>query len=178
MSWEFFELSTEKVQTILAHVILMALEEVKDEIVDLRIVRATQCVCIGCLERKSLRRQQMIFINVFKLLEVVFIVNIAFFFMLLLFILAICYFAHPVFIVLCIPAEDALVENSTFLVGELERVHARALKSMKSLLTVSALHCCSLGLASEATELFFVDEHLQGFADVDPFFSFYAEPRI
>jgi hypothetical protein len=39
MFWELFELPAIKVQTVLTHVILMALEEVKHEVLDLRAVR-------------------------------------------------------------------------------------------------------------------------------------------
>jgi len=150
------------------------LEEVKHEIVYLWVVRAVDGTLIG----ETMRTEQMFLLDVLKLLEVHFVVHVALLLVGLLVMLLISHLADSVLPVLHITAENALIEESTFGVFELECVHASALLAMEGLGAISALNRRTLRLAAEARELFFVDEKLQSLADVDPLLSLDAESRV
>ena len=108
---ELFQLPAEEMQAVLAHVVLMPLEEVEDEVVDLRVVRSAHRTCIVHLLRISLRRQQMILVDRLQHLQVLLVMQIAFFLLLLPLRLFLSKLTDPVFPVLGVAAEDALVED-------------------------------------------------------------------
>ena len=76
--------------------------------------------------------------------------------------------------VLSVAAKDALVEGAV-LVAQLERVHARALKSVESLRAVTALDRGALCLAAEAWKLLSMHQVLERLADVHPLLPLEAE---
>lgn len=118
----------------------------------------------------------MIFVDLLQHLQVLLVMQIAFFLLLLPLCLFLSELTDPVFPVLGVAAEDALVKDlARVLVIQLQGVHARAAVPMESLGAVAALHSCTLGLATEACELFLVHKVLQSLANVDPLLSLDAE---
>lgn len=118
----------------------------------------------------------MIFIDLLQHLQVLLLMQIAFFLLLLPLCLFLSELTDPVFPVLGVTAEDALIKDlARVLVIQLQGVHARAAVPMESLGAVAALHSCTLGLATEACELFLVHKILQSLANVDPLLSLDAE---
>ena len=84
---------------------------------------------------------------------------------------------EPILPVLSVAAKDALVEGAV-LVAQLERVHARALKSVESLRAVTALDRGALRLAAEAWKLLAMHQVLERLADVHPLLPLEAELRV
>ena len=66
-----FLLATEEVQAVLAHVILMSLPEVKDKVVQLRIVSSTDCLRVRLQLCIAFRAKDVSLIDVLQLLKVV-----------------------------------------------------------------------------------------------------------
>ena len=102
----------------------------------------------------------------------------AFAFQLLPFHLLFSQLGNPVFPVLRVAAEYALVEDISSVVSQLQGVHSGALEPMEGLVAVAALDCGTLSLAAETGELFVVDQVAERFAYVDPFLALDAEPRV
>ena len=108
---ELLQLTAEEVQAVLAHVVLMPLEEVEDEVVHLRVVRPTHSTGIAHLLRVTLRRQQVIFVDPLQHFQVLLVMQVAFLLLLLPLSLLLGELADAVFPVLRVAAEDALVED-------------------------------------------------------------------
>ena len=73
-----------------------------------------------------------------------------------------------------VATKDALVESAVF-VAQLERVHARTLKSVESLRAVAALDRGALRLAAEARKLLSMHQVLKRLADIHPLLPLEAE---
>lgn len=87
-------------------------------------------------------------------------------------------FRDSVLPILCVATENALVEDISNIIDQLEGVHSRTLETMESLIAVSALDGSTLGLTAIARELLIVYQISQRFTDVYPFLALQAELRI
>ena len=85
---------------------------------------------------------------------------------------------HSILPILSVAAEDALIEDISRVVDQLQGVHSGAFEPMKGLVAVTALDSCAFSLAAEAGELLVVDQVVERFADIDPLLALDAEPRV
>lgn len=124
---ELLELATEIVTAVLAHVVLMALEEVIDEIVELWVVSGSPGVLVSKLSRIVLVCEEVRLIDLTNRVQIAFLVGKP---------IRICFFVGsidgsgllrdyrlPVLPVLSVTTENALVERPVILITELESVH-------------------------------------------------------
>jgi len=169
---ELLELAAVKVQAVLAHVVLVALEKVEHEVLQLRVVSPINGARICHLLCISFIIQQVFSIDWLELFQVLS--------HLLSILLVSNFFAdlrRSVLPVLIIATEDTLVKCQVLVILQLQSVHSRAFKAMESFRAGLALDGSTLGIAPITVELLLMDQVLQSFAYVHPFFALDAKLR-
>ena len=171
---EPLELTAEEMALVLAHVVFVSLEEVEDEVIHLRNIGPAMGGRVGHLLRVALRAEQVLLLDRPELLQVGLFVKKALSLELLPLSLLLSQLREAILPVLRVAAKDALVERAV-LVAQLERVHARTLKSVESLRAVAALDRGALRLAAEARKLLSMHQVLKRLADIHPLLPLEAE---
>ena len=99
----------------------------------------------------------MLLVQCAQFLQITLLMQQAFSLQLLPLDLLICQLRHSILPILSVAAEDALIEDISGVVDQLQGVHSGAFEPMKGLVAVATLDSCALSLAAEAGELLVVD---------------------